>query len=228
VAVSRVDRRLPARLACERVSLFCFPYAGAGSRVFGEWQRLLPPEIGVHPVVLPGREGRSAEPPHLHLPSLVDGLVETLAPQLGRQFALFGHSVGAILAFEFARAVRRRGLGEPIHLFVAASRPPQRVAEPPHFHGLPDAELIAELREMNPRDGSYLEDPELLRALLPRLRADFAVVETYEYVPEPRLSSPVSAYGALGDPDVTYVDLLGWQRVAGRHQGRFRRAHVRR
>lgn len=213
MATRRADCPLPAPLAGERVGLFCLPYAGAGSRVFGEWHQLLPPEIDVRPVVLPGREGRSAEPPHVHLPALVDGLVETLAPQLGDRFAMFGHSMGAILAFELARALRRRGLGEPVHLFVAASRPPQRVAEPPHFHGLPDAELIAELRGMNPKDGSYLEDPQLLRVLLPRLRADFALVETYEYVPEPRLSCPVSAYGALDDPDVTYVDLLGWQDV---------------
>ncbi|HEV8241006.1 MAG TPA: thioesterase domain-containing protein [Thermoanaerobaculia bacterium] len=209
---ARANPWLPAlgRRAGARLRLFCFPYAGGGTAAFRDWQRQLPGSIEVCPVLLPGREARIGEPAVDRLRPLVAALEEALATALDLPYAFFGHSVGALVAFELARALRRRGTAPPAHLFVSAHPAPQ-LPERERRHDLPDDELIAELRRFQGTPDEVLDHPELMRLLLPTLRRDFAVAETCEHVPEPPLDSPITAFGGLADPRADRGALLPWQ-----------------
>lgn len=203
---------LPAlgRRPWTRQRLFCFPYGGGGTTSFREWQALLPGTVEVCPVLLPGREARIAETAFDRLPALAAALEEALAPALDLPYAFFGHSVGALVAFELARALRRRGAPPPVHLFVSAHPAPQ-LPELSRRHDLPDDELIAELRRFQGTPEEVLDHPELMRLLLPTLRRDFAVAETYEHAIEPPLECPITAFGGLADPRADRVALQPWQ-----------------
>lgn len=194
-----------------RLRLFCFPYSGGGTTPFREWQALLPAAVEVSPVLLPGREARIGEPAFDRLPPLVAALDDALAPALDLPYAFFGHSVGALVAFELARALRRRGATPPVHLFVSAHPAPQ-LPDLDRRHDLPEDALIAELRRFQGTPEEVLDNPELMRLVLPTLRRDFAVAETYEHAPEPPLDCPLTAFGGLADPRAGRAELVPWQK----------------
>ncbi len=182
------------------VRLFCFPHAGGGASLFHGWADRLPPAVEVCPVQLPGRETRFGEPPINRLGPLVGALAEALLPHLDRPFAFFGHSLGALIGFELARRLRReRGL-EPVHLFASACAAPQRWGCVRPIHALPDAAFRKELRRLRGTAPAVLDNEELMEILLPALRADFALCETYAYGEDDPLSCPVTAVGGLRDP----------------------------
>jgi medium-chain acyl-[acyl-carrier-protein] hydrolase len=128
-------------------------------------------------------------------------------------FALFGHSMGSLVAYELARVLRRTGLPTPAHLFVSGRRAPQMLREPQTFHDLPDARFIERLRELSGTPEEVLQHPELIAFVLPTLKADFAVCETYMYRPEPALECPISAFGGLTDADVSRDELAAWAQL---------------
>src|SRR5205085_9026436 len=105
--------------------LLCLPYAGGAADIFRSWANVFPPTIEVCPIQLPGRGGRLLEPPFTNLSLLVETLTSELLPYLDKPFALFGHSMGAIIVFELARQLRSKKINEPLHLFVSAWRAPQ-------------------------------------------------------------------------------------------------------
>jgi medium-chain acyl-[acyl-carrier-protein] hydrolase len=204
-----------------RARLFCFPCAGGGPAAFRAWAPELP-GVEVCAVQPPGRGARLGEDPFIRMPPLANAVVETLAPCLDRPFAFFGHSLGAYVALEVARELRRRRLPLPFHLFVAAARAPQipPVHEP--VHGLPDAPFITEVRR---RFGGIpeevLQEPELLALVLPALRADFELSETYAHGGEARFDFPISAFGGEQDATLDGEGLAAW---AAHTRGRFRRS----
>jgi medium-chain acyl-[acyl-carrier-protein] hydrolase len=193
-----------------RLRLFCFPYGGGGTTPFREWQALLPAAVEVCPVLLPGREARIGETAFDRLPPLVAALDDALAPALDLPYAFFGHSVGALVAFELARALRRRGATPPVHLF-ASGHPAPQLPDLERRHDLPEDELIAELRRFQGTPEEVLDNPELMRLVLPTLRRDFAVAETYQHAPEAPLDCPLTAFGGLADPRAGRAELLPWQ-----------------
>jgi medium-chain acyl-[acyl-carrier-protein] hydrolase len=193
------------------VRLFCFPYAGAGASVFRSWQRLLPPWLELCAVQLPGRENRRAEPLRHRLADLVLAMAQGLEPLLDPPFAFFGHSLGALLAFELCRTLRRAGWPSPAHLFVSAHTAPQLAYLRRQLYHLPDPELVQELRRYDGTAQAVLDDVELVTMLLPVLRADFELLDTYSYAPEPPLDVPISAFAAPGDPEVRVVDIGAWK-----------------
>jgi medium-chain acyl-[acyl-carrier-protein] hydrolase len=193
-----------------RIRLFCFPYAGGGASLFRTWGQELPDTIEVCPVQMPGKEGRWAEPPYSRLEPLIDALCDGLKPLMGMPYALFGYSMGALIAFEFAREWRRRGWAGPDHLFVAARRSPRRPDPRPPIYHLPDEEFIRELATYEGTSEEVLQNPDMLAFYLPILRADFELCETYGYSPDRILDSPLSAYGGSGDADVQLHDLESW------------------
>jgi medium-chain acyl-[acyl-carrier-protein] hydrolase len=163
-------------------------------------------------VHLPGREGRLREQPLRSIPAIVDCVADAMAPWLDRPFALFGHSIGGLVVFEVARALRARGLPAPVALFVSATRPPHVPHPFPPLADLPVAEL---LRQINARyDGSVplpvLESAELQELLIPALRADLAALETYAHVQQPPLDCPISVFGGRQDGAVSPLSLDGW------------------
>lgn len=193
------------------VRLFCFPFGGGGASTFREWGAELGPEIEVWPVQLPGRETRWREPAYNKVSALLPGLGEAVAPYLDRPFALFGHSMGALISFELARHLRRLGLPQPVHLFVSARRGPQVPDRLPPIHALPQDQVVEQLnRRYNGIPQAIMESENLLNLFVPIFRADLELTETYQYTQEPPLACPISAFGGLADHQVTLTDHAAW------------------
>jgi medium-chain acyl-[acyl-carrier-protein] hydrolase len=194
-----------------RLRLFCFPYAGAGASIFRTWSDGLPADVEVCPVQLPGRGTRLMETPFTQLTPLVQALAQALVPLVDKPFAFFGHSLGALVGFELARQLRRQSDVQPVRLFVSADRAPQIPHRDRPIHALPEREFLVELRRLNGIPGKVLEEVDLMRIMLPVLRADFGVCETYAYSTEPPLDCPISAFGGLQDHRVSRGDLEPWR-----------------
>jgi medium-chain acyl-[acyl-carrier-protein] hydrolase len=191
------------------LTLVCFPYAGGGASVFRAWSQSLPAEVEVAAVQTPGREQRLLEPPFHELEPLLSELVARLAPVLTGPFAFFGHSLGALLAYEVAHALR--GQAEPRCLFVSGCRAPHLPPSRDPIHRLPDRSFINELRRLGGTPGVVLDHEEMMALLLPSLRADIAISETYVCRPRPRLACPIVAFGGVNDPDVSAMAVGGWR-----------------
>ncbi|MDQ3918034.1 MAG: alpha/beta fold hydrolase, partial [Acidobacteriota bacterium] len=187
--------------------LFCFPYAGGGPSVYRPWAESLPPGVELACVQYPGRGSRLKEPPLAKLMPLVEGLVPALPAHLDRPFAFFGHSMGAVIAFELARRLPR----EPFHLFVSGREAPTAPGKELHTYALPEQEFIEELQRLGGTPLEALAHPELMQLMLPMLRADFEAIQTYDYEPGPPLSCPITAFGGLEDQDVTPQQLEAWR-----------------
>jgi medium-chain acyl-[acyl-carrier-protein] hydrolase len=193
-----------------RLRLFCFPYGGAGASLYRGWSAALPATVAVCPVQLPGRENRLAEPSFRRLQPLVQALADGLTPHLDVPFALFGHSLGALVSFELARELRRRGR-YPASLLVSSFRAPHLPDPDPPIYHLPDAEFIQELVELGGTPPEVLENAELMELVLPRLRADLEVCDTYAYLPETPLACPIAVFGGVDDQEVRPEELAGWR-----------------
>ena len=192
------------------VRLFCFPYAGAGDSIFRSWQQNLSDRIEVCPVQLPGRGSRIAEPPCTQINQLVWAAGEALALYLDKPFALFGHSMGALIAFELARHLRKEYSAQPVHLFVSGRPSPQTMSEPVDLDQL-DTELPEMLWRQNRIPKESLENPELMELVLPILRADLALCKSYIYTPKPPFSFSITAFGGLDDHGVPRHCIEGWR-----------------
>jgi medium-chain acyl-[acyl-carrier-protein] hydrolase len=190
--------------------LFCLPYAGGGSQVFRSWAARLPAAVEVCPIELPGRGVRLKEPLFTAVPPLVEALAQNLEKHLDKPFAFFGHSMGGLLSFELTRYFRRHGLRSPAHVFVSGRGAPQMPGNQPPMHTLPEPEFISELGRLNGTPKEVLEHAELMQLMLPILRADFSVCETYLYEPEPPLDCPITAFGGTEDDNVSLERLQGW------------------
>jgi medium-chain acyl-[acyl-carrier-protein] hydrolase len=195
----------------EAVRLFCLPYAGGGASVFRFLKADLAHVAGVYPIQLPGREGRWQQRPHTDLPDLIRALDDGLGPILDRPFALFGHSMGAFIAFEWARHLRRQHRPGPALLAVSGARAPQIPDPDPPVHGEPPGRLLAEMTRLDGIPREVLQHPEFVDLLLPILRADLAVCETYRYLDEPPLDCPIVVYGGAQDEKVPSALLLPWR-----------------
>ncbi|MFI7498053.1 thioesterase II family protein [Streptomyces sp. NPDC049687] len=202
-----------------RIHLFCFPHAGAGSGTYRPWSTALAPDIDVHPVRLPGRDGRYAEPPGTSVTALARGCADELLDLLDhaaddRPYALFGHSLGAITAYETARVLLHRGR-PPAMLVVSGSEPPHRLTTPARpCHGLPDDAFLAEVIRLGGTPPDIREEKELLRLMLPALRADFTAAETYRHrrggLPLP---IPIAVYAGSDDMTLVQRSLDDWSQL---------------
>lgn len=191
--------------------LFCFHYAGGGALVFRTWRDSLPHSVEVCAIKLPGRGMRLRESPFTQLQPLVQHLASALLPYLDKPFVFFGHSMGGLVSFELTRLLRREHGVSPVHLFVSGHRAPQVPDPDPPIHALPESEFLQELRRLNGTPEAVLKNAELMQLLLPTLRADFAVVETYGYTPELPLDCPITAFGGLQDREVSCDELEAWR-----------------
>jgi surfactin synthase thioesterase subunit len=195
------------------VRLFCLPYVGGAASAFRPWaDSLLPPAVQVCAVEYPGRETRFAERPFTRSAALVDALGTILMPYLDRPFAIFGHSMGALLGFELCRVLAGLGVPAPIHFFPSGRRAPSLAGQETAIHKLPDADILGMLRAFGGTTNEMLADRGMMSAILPTLRADFEVCETHVHAPGPPLACPVTAFGGLADPVVGHDDLLPWER----------------
>jgi medium-chain acyl-[acyl-carrier-protein] hydrolase len=193
-----------------RVRLWCFPFAGGAASIYHPWRKLAPDWLAIQPVMLPGRERRIAEPCIRNLDQLIESAAPVLAEAMSRDVVFFGYSMGAMIAFEMARAMRRLGAALPRQLIIAAMRAPQLSDPLPPTHLLSDEQLKCETRHRYGETNDALDHPDLCALLLPILRADLCLCETYQYRPEPPLDCPISVAGANDDWVVPPQSLTGW------------------
>ncbi|HEX5709308.1 MAG TPA: thioesterase II family protein [Pyrinomonadaceae bacterium] len=204
-----VVRQRPAAQAALR--LFCLPYAGGGAYIYRDWAEHLPAKVEVCPIQLPGRGNRLREAPATRMAPLVEAIAGAITPLLDKPFAIFGHSMGALIGFELARFLGREHGKVPSHLFVSGRSAPQVPDADKRTYDLPEPEFIEELRRLNGTPQEVLDHPELMQMMIPILRADFETIQTYEYQAGRPLDCPISAMGGIQDPDVTRQDLEAWR-----------------
>ena len=206
--------------------LVCFPYAGGSAHVFTTWLPLLAPGVGLHAVQLPGRGRRMREPALERADAVVAGVVEAFQQLPPRPTVFLGYSMGALIAFETARWLRRIGVPGPVMLLAAAARPPQVEGAQRLAPGT-DAELLARIRRLGGTPSAVLESRELLDLLLPPLRADFALIDDYLYRPGAPLDCPIVAVGGDADSAVDPALVAQWalQTAAGFTQHTIKGGH---
>ena len=204
LAISRPNPKLMMRL-------FCFPYAGGTAAIYRGWSEIISPTIEVCAVQIPGRGTRIDERPYTDLRLLVSAISEALLPCLDKPFALFGHSLGASLAFELSSLLQRKHSIETACPFVSARRAPRVPNDSPITYNLPEEEFLAHLRTLNGTPSEVLENSELMQLMLPVLRADFQLIQTYEYQEEPPLNCPITAFAGVDDVKVTPKQIEAWR-----------------
>jgi medium-chain acyl-[acyl-carrier-protein] hydrolase len=209
----------PRPLSAPRVRLFCFPHGGGNALAFKDWAAALPEDVEVCAVQLPGRGVRMLETPAESITQIIIGLTEAFHPYQETPVALFGHSLGALVSFEFAR--RLRTMGDPlVHLFVSGRAAPQLPDPEAPISHLPTPKFVdAVLKRYRNIPEEILNDPDMMNLWLPALRADFMMNETYQYTAEPLLECPISSFGGIQDASASPEELAAW-----RHQtsGTFR------
>ncbi|WP_165990189.1 thioesterase II family protein [Streptomyces sp. YIM 98790] len=183
-----------------RHRLVCFPHAGGGASAFSGWVPRLPSGIELIAVQLPGRQNRILEDPATEVGPLVRELAQALRPVLTGPFSFFGHSCGALLAYEVTRALRAAGGPAPAHLFLSGESSPEAARGRPELHGLPEDEFRAKVLSLGGFDEEILEDEDALEILLPTVLADFRLWERHRTAPRPPLDVPITVL--VGDSDV--------------------------
>lgn len=193
--------------------LCCFPYAGGNTQIFNGWQQELGSDVEVVAIELPGRGRRFGEIAISSLDRMSDQLVEEIRHLEDMPLAFFGHSNGALIAFDVARKMQARGMKGPQLLMLSAKKPPHLLSEN-KMHLLPDDALISELRTYNATPEEVLNTPELMEIFLPVLRADFALSETYHHDNDYRYSGRMLVFGGDSDRNIGKEDLFGWSEYA--------------
>jgi surfactin synthase thioesterase subunit len=193
------------------MQLFCLPYAGGSALVYARWRRILPSWINVQPVELPGRGTRMDEPLHVEPRRLAEQLAaELLHAPLDRGYGLFGHSLGALIAFEVIHVLLARGAPAPTIMFASGTEAPSVRDGSKWRLPLNDEALRDELRSLRGTPAEALDDPEIMRDALPVLRADFLMCGAYEYRRRQPLPCPIQVFGGVDD-DVDREALEAWQ-----------------
>lgn len=196
-----------------RWRLLCCPYAGGSANIYRSWARYLPGDVELVAVQYPGREERLRDPLSHSLGDLANELADAATPLLdGLPFVVFGHSLGGLVAFEFVRELRRRLAPLPMRLYVSSTCGP-RINAHAHSprHLWPDDAFLGELKRINGTPPELLANRGLMKLLLPTLRHDLGLVDTYAYREAAPLPVPIDAFGGLDDGDVVRDELAQWK-----------------
>lgn len=199
--------------------LFCFPYAGGGASIFRAWPARLSAQAEICAIQLPGRENRLTEAPVTHMHVLLESVASALLPYMhDKPFALFGHSMGALLCYELTRLLGKKYALRPVCLFASGCRAPHRQSRylnttRRRVCDLSDAALLAWMGKLNGTAQAILHDHELMKVLLPAIRADFTLAENYAYIENEALDCPLSVFGGIQDEEILKDDLLAWREL---------------
>lgn len=197
-----------AGMQAPRMRLFCLPHAGGGASFYRGWQAQMPTGVQVCRVQPPGRENRIGEPAYRQMTVLVAELVAQLRPWLDQPFALFGHSMGSVVAYELVCALQRMGR-TPVHLWVSACRAPH-IADAAPIHSLPRAEFLAALGARGGTPRSVLENPDYMAMMEPVLRADLELIERWHRSSWQPLPCPITALAATDDGVTPLEAVQAW------------------
>lgn len=192
--------------------LVCAPYAGGGASTYRSWPEYAAPGVGVVALRPPGRETRLDEPPVCSVAQMVQDLVRDLE-QIAHDevpYSLFGHSLGAIVAFELAHEILDRGWPPPQRLIVSGRCAPHVRHGIPGISHLSDDAFLTRLHELGGLSEEILQAEELVALLLPSLRADFVAAESYTWTGRPSLPIPISAFGGDHDDSVSAAQIEAW------------------
>jgi medium-chain acyl-[acyl-carrier-protein] hydrolase len=201
---------IPKANPAAKIRLFCFPYAGGSAAIFKDWGKTLGPDVELLAIQLPGRGARLGEPPIRSISAIVSNLAMAMIPLLDRPYAFFGHSNGALISYELAKELRRQNETGPEHMIVSAKRAAQLPRLGPITYDMPQDQFIQVLREYEGTPREILDDKELLTFLLPTIRADFCMSDTYQFRPSAALDCDLTLFGSLNDRYVPFNDLLAW------------------
>jgi len=202
---------VPAARQAPRLRLFCFPYAGGSATAYHRFGQALPADVEMVSLQVPGRGFRMREPAICELGALLAAVEAAIAPRLDRPYALFGHSLGALVAFEIARRLRRSGRPAPVHLFASASPAPQATHALRVSTDLAAPEFWAGVHELYGTPAQVLADPELLNLVVPPLKIDVQLIASYRYLTEPPLATPITALIGNRDPMVDRAAAEEWR-----------------
>lgn len=197
------------------IRLVCFPYAGAGGGVFKGWESQLPDWVDLMVAELPGRGARFGEPLLFNMNDVVAQMADDFLHYMEKPFVFFGHSLGALVCFELCKELRARALAEPEVLIVSGRRAPHCPTDS-QYHLLSDDQLIGQLRNYDGTPDEILADADMMRLILPILKADFSVAETYRYSDTKKFDFPIAAFGGKSDKGVPKNSLLKWSEFAGK------------
>jgi len=192
--------------------LFCFPHAGGTAATFNQWRPAVAPDIELWPVQLPGHGERWSEPPLADLRALVATLNSELGRHFGVPFAFVGHSMGALIAYELTRLLRKERGPQPLALYVCGQPAPDLASRVGPLHELDEPELLEALRTLDGTPEEVFGDPELRELVLPILRADLAVCGTYRHAAGEPLDCPISGFLGSDDPLVLPWEMREWRR----------------
>jgi surfactin synthase thioesterase subunit len=192
-----------------RIRLICFPHAGGAASHYVPFARALAPDVAALVVQYPGRQDRRREPFAADLPALADAVTDALGELTREPLAFFGHSMGAIVAFEVAQRLRDRALPGPLRLFASGRRSPT-TPRTETVHLRDDPGLVAELSRLGGSDARTLRDPDILGMVLPTARSDYKAIETYEYRSRPPLDCPITVLSGTTDTHTTRAELDAW------------------
>lgn len=195
----------------EPLKLFSFYCAGANISMFNSWRKNSPEGLDVIPVELPGRGSKMSQPLLDNIYKIVNTIAPKLEQQLTGPFAFLGHSMGALVAYELARYLRRHDEDLPLHLFVASHSAPHLFRRTKPLYKLPEKEFITELKKMNGTPDEVLDNKDLMGFLIPILRSDFKACETYKWKVDLPLPCGITAFGGVDDESVTANDLKMWE-----------------
>lgn len=189
--------------------LVCFPHAGGSASFYFPVSSALSPAVDVLAVQYPGRQDRRREAGIDTIGELADNIFDALRPWSDRPLTFFGHSMGALVAFEVARRMEDHGVA-PLRLFASGRRAPSRYRDE-NVHQREDDGIVAELKKLSGTDARVLGDEEMLRMVLPALRCDYRAIETYRCEPGAVLRSPVTAIVGDEDPKTSLEEALAWE-----------------
>ncbi|MGH9238260.1 MAG: thioesterase II family protein [Vicinamibacterales bacterium] len=212
-AASRWLHRYAPR-ARAAVTLLCLPPAGSSAAVYARWTDRLPADIEVAAVEYPGRGARRREASFVRLHRLVAAMLAAIAPTLGRPFAVFGHSLGGLVAFELVRHLARARGPAPLGLYVAGCAAPMLGPSKPPLFSAAEPDFVEALRDLNGTEEAWLRDETVMRLFLPSLRADFEMTDTYVYEPGQPLRCPVTLIGGDSDRHTPLASLAGWKSLS--------------
>lgn len=197
--------------------LFLFHYSGGSASQFRHWSKDLNDIINPIGIQLPGRENRFKDPLFFHSREVVEELIKVFPKNFDKSFILFGHSMGATLAFEFARMLEKNNYSGLHHLIVSGRGAPHVPSGNKKLYNLSKEEFVQELLKYNGLPEMVLESDELLDLFIPTIQADFSISDNYQYFPTPPLSCPITAFGGIDDPYVSEDKIRAWQQHTTSH-----------